>query len=359
MKKLTITGIIVLVLLLRFTGLEAQYRYTVKDVPNVQLQDYTRYVSDPENALEIGDIILLDERLAELRDSTNVETAVVVLPAIDTERYGSAKEFATELFNTWGIGDKETNNGLLILLLTADGEREIVFETGYGTEATLTDGLCKLIQTKKMIPFLKEGEYGDGLIAGLEEVKKVFEGTSEFQAKQPLISDSGKLALIWLVGGLIIIFIVEYIRKKRIAGSENQFVAAANYKSLSGIGCIMAILFFPSYLIYMIYKEIAKKDDIPHLNCEKCGAKGKVVLKYKPQVVQKALPGQDGVKQYHYICKACNHGHKVLVPYKYEAPQTRSDRDESSYSSSRSSSSSRGGSWGGGRSGGGGASTKF
>ena len=36
----------------------------------------------------------------------------------------------------------------------------------------------------------------------------------------------------------------------------------------------------------MIYKAIAK-DDMPHLNCTKCGAKGKVVLKYKPQVEQK------------------------------------------------------------------------
>ncbi len=361
MKQLISKVIIILAISLYFTESVAQNRYSVKDVPNVQLQDYTRYVSDPENVLTMEELVLLDERLAFLRDSVGVETAVVILSAIDTDKYGSAKDFATELFNTWGIGNKETHNGLLILLLTADGEREIVFETGYGTEATLTDGFCKLIQTKKMVPYLKDGEYGEGLIVGVEEVEKIFKGTSEFQAKKPLISDSGKIALIWLLGGLIIIFIVEYIRKRRVLGSENPYVAAAKYKSLSGIGCFMAIIFFPSYIIYMIYLVITKKDNIPpRLNCEKCGAKGKVVLKYKPQVVQKALPGQDGMKQFHYICKACNHGHKVLVPYKYEAPQTKSGGGGSSYSSSsRSSSSSRGGSWGGGRSGGGGASTKF
>ena len=52
-----------------------------------------------------------------------VETAIVVLPAIDRAvRLG--EEFATELFSSWGIGDRESHNGLLILLLTADGERK-------------------------------------------------------------------------------------------------------------------------------------------------------------------------------------------------------------------------------------------
>ncbi|MGB4654677.1 MAG: TPM domain-containing protein [Bacteroidales bacterium] len=347
-------------LLLLSVSIQAQMRYTVRDVPNVQLEDYTRYVSDPENVLDIGDIILLDERLAEFRDSLDIEAAIVVIPAIDVEKYGSAKDFATELFNTWGIGKKETNNGLLILLLTADGEREIVFETGLGTEQVLTDGLCKLIQTKKMVPYLKTSDYGEGLIVGLEEIEKVLNGSSEFLKSDSSSSGIGKYVLIWLIVGFIVIGVVESARKKRVVESEDPFVAAANYKSLSGIGCVIATLFFGSYIIYMIYKAIAKKDDMPPLNCQNCGAKGKVVLKNKPQVVQKALPDQDGMKQYHYICKACNHGHKVLVPYKYVAPQTRSSGGGgySSYSGS-SSSSSRGGSWGGGRSGGGGASTKF
>lgn len=347
------------VLLLVSYGTHAQTRYTVPNVPNVQLQDYKRYVSDPEDALEIGDITILDEMAAELRDSANVQTAIVVLPAIDTNEYGSARDFANKLFNTWGIGDKETNRGLLILLLTADGEREIVFETGYGIEETLTDGLSKLIQTKKMIPFLKEGEYADGLIAGVEEVAKVFEGTSEFQVKKPYFNKSEWIALIWLFGGIIIILIVEWLRKWSIAGKENQYELAAKYDPLTGIGCVMAILFFPSYIAYMIYKEIAKKKDSPpRTNCDYCGAKRTVIQKNKPQVAQKALPGQDGMKRYHLICTACNHGKKILLPYKYEPPQTKS-RGGGGSGSTTSGGGSRGGSWGGGRSGGGGASTKF
>lgn len=357
MNKNTLTNLILFFFLA--AGLQAQNRYTVEDVPNVQLQDYARYVSDPENALDIADVLALDERLAQLRDSMGIQTAVVVLPAIDTGKYGSAKEFASELFNQWGIGDKESNNGLLILLLTAEGDREVVFETGYGLEEKLTDGLCKLIQTKKMIPLLKEGEYGNGLLAGVNEVEEVLKGTSELLKKEPLLSKSGWIALIWLVGGFIIILLVEQIRKKRIADSDNQYALAAKYSSLSGIGCVMAILFFPAYLVFMIYKEIAKKDDFPPLNCEKCHGKGTVILKGQPVIEQDALPGQDGMKKYNFFCTACKHTHKELISYKYDQPQTKSSGKGSTDSSSRSSGSRGGGSWGGGSSGGGGASTKF
>ena len=257
MKTSTLKCIGVFSLLFIVAGLQAQNRYRVEDVPNVQLQDYTRYVSDPENALDMADVMWLDERLARLRDSLIVETAIVVLPAIDRQ-YGSAKEFATELFNSWGIGDRESHNGLLILLLTADGEREIVFETGYGTEKVLTDGFCKLIQVQKMVPFLKEGAYGEGLIVGVEEVEKIFNGTSEFQVKKPLLSNNEKLALIWLVGGLIIIFLVEWIRKKRIVASDDPFVNAAKYQSLS-VSVALWPPSFPSYFLYMLYKAIAKR----------------------------------------------------------------------------------------------------
>ncbi len=359
MKSNIIKSFGTILFLFLIVGLQAQTRYTVEDVPNVQLQDETQYVTDPDTVLGEEDLNTLNTRLQFLRDSMSVQAAVAVLPAIDTDKYGSAKEFATELFNTWGIGDKETNKGLLILLLTAPGEREIVFETGYGLEETLTDGYCKLIQTKKMIPFLKEDEYGAGLIVGTDEVKKVLNGTSQFQSDKKIISTASWIGIIWLVVGLLIIFIVEWLRKRRIAGSEDQYASAAHYKSLSGIGCVMAILFFPAYLVFMIYKEIVKKDDFPLLNCEYCHAKGTVVLKNKPSVVQKAIPGQDGMKQYNFICTACNHGHKELISYVYEEPQTKSGGSGSSQTERTSSSSTRRGSWGGGSSGGGGASTKF
>jgi len=112
-----------------------------------------------------------------------------------------------------------------------------------------------LSRSKKMVPFLKEGAYGEGLIVGVEEVEKIFNGTSEFQVKKPLLSNNEKLALIWLVGGLIIIFLVEWIRKKRIVASDDPFVNAAKYQSLSGIGLPYGHPLFPFLLSLHAYTK--------------------------------------------------------------------------------------------------------
>ena len=165
-------------LLCLFMGSVAQTRYSVKDVPNVQRQDYQQFVSDPDNAVSYVDIQTLNAKIQEMKDSLNVQCAVVVLPAI-AEEYATAKDFATELFENWGIGDKQSNQGLLIVLITGEGEREIAFETGYGLEDKLPDGMCKLIQTTKMLPHFKEEDFGTGLIAGVSEVEKVLKGNSD------------------------------------------------------------------------------------------------------------------------------------------------------------------------------------
>ena len=86
----------------------------------------SQYVSDPENIIRFREQAQLNRLLGELRDSLHIETAIVVLPAIDRDRYDSTRKFANKLFNTWGIGDKQTNRGLLIVLLTNDEAREIV-----------------------------------------------------------------------------------------------------------------------------------------------------------------------------------------------------------------------------------------
>ena len=74
---------------------------------------------------------------------------------IDTGSYGSLHEFGTELYNRWNLGDKKTNRGLLILLVTNPDEREISFVTGYGLEGLLPDAYCKRIQSNIMVPLMR------------------------------------------------------------------------------------------------------------------------------------------------------------------------------------------------------------
>ena len=146
--------------------------YTVADVPNVQLNDSRQRVSDPEALLSAAARDTINVMLAQLKQKTGIEVAVVMLPSI-----GEADifDFAHELFRTWGIGGKKTNGGMLILYV--DDIRRLRFTTGYGIEGTMTDAMTKRIAMKQMVPRFKEGNTDRGMIDGVKASCDVLDGS--------------------------------------------------------------------------------------------------------------------------------------------------------------------------------------
>ena len=348
----------ILFMLSLFIGSVAQTRYSVNDVPNVQRQDYRQYVSDPENAISYSDMRTLNAKMQEIDDSLHTQCAVVVLPAIDNE-YTTAKEFATELFEAWGIGDKETNQGLLILLITGEGEREVAFETGYGLEDKLPDGVCKLIQTNKMLPYFKEGNFGAGLIAGVTEVEKVLKGSSDLVASDEWPKEATWFIVGWIVIGLLVLWLKSRSATSKTEEDQSNYMAAIKTDDFMGVGCWLALLFLPSFIIYSIFKRGKNGGGTKAVVCKSCKKAGGVKLMGTPVTKQTAIPGQDGMKEYSFKCSNCEHIHKELVPYKYVEKTSTTSSTSSTTTRTSSGNSNRGGSWGGGSSGGGGASTKF
>lgn len=346
-------------LLCLFIGAAAQTRYSVNDVPNVQRQDYQQFVSDPDNAIPYEDIQTLNAKIQQMKDSLHVQCAVVVLPAI-AEEYASAKDFATQLYEAWGIGDKEDSRGLLIVLITGEGDREIAFETGYGLEDKLPDGTCKLIQANTMKPFLAEGNYGAGLIAGVSEVEKVLKSNSEMVVEEGWPKEATWFIVIWTVIGLLALWLKTRSAKPKEQDGSSNYMAAINSEGFMGVGCVLAILFLPAFILFAIFKGFSGKSSggAKSVICESCKTAGGVKLMGEPVIKQTAIPGQDGMKEYSFKCSNCGHIHTELVPYVYVEKTSSSNSSRTSTGSS-SGSDTRGGSWGGGSSGGGGASTKF
>ena len=349
-------------LLVLFFGSMAQTRYSVNDVPNVQQQDYRQFVSDPENAIPVEDIHTLNEKMQEIKDSLNLQFAVVVLPAME-DSYATAKEFATELYNKWGLGDKISNQGLLIVLITGEGEREIAFETGYGLEDRLPDGVCKLIQTNKMLPYFKEGDFGAGLIAGVTEIEKTLKGNSDLIADEGWSKGSTWFIVGWIVIGLLVMWFKTSSAKQTSQDESSNYMAAIKSDEFMGVGCWIALLFLPAFILFAIFKRSAGKNKggAKSVVCESCKKAGGVKLMGQPTIKQTAIPGQKGMKEYAFKCSNCGHIHTEIAPYTYVEKTSSSTSSSTSSTSSRTNSgnSNRGGSWGGGSSGGGGASTKF
>ena len=148
------------------TGLSGQsLEEVIASIPNPRIK-YQWIHDGPE---------LLGSRYSEinslidgLEKETSAEIALVIMPSIGEN---IPKEFATELFNTWKIGKKGKDNGLLIVHIL--DQRRIEIETGYGMEGIMPDVKCKWIIDEIMTPFFKAGSFSDG---HLEAVKAVVRG---------------------------------------------------------------------------------------------------------------------------------------------------------------------------------------
>ncbi|WP_298111974.1 TPM domain-containing protein [uncultured Bacteroides sp.] len=177
----------------------AQTVYTTDNLPNVHLQDKTRYTTDPENILTSEARNSIDRMLYQLEQKTGIQSVVAVVPSIGEE---DCFDFCHQLLNKWGVGQKGKDNGLIILLVT--DQRCIQFYTGYGLEGPLPDAICKRIQTRDMIPYLKDERWSEGMEAGIRATCAHLDGSAPVGAPDKGNNDSPSLGFILLgVFGLL------------------------------------------------------------------------------------------------------------------------------------------------------------
>lgn len=148
--------------------------YTIQEIPMVHLQDRTRYVSNPDGILSPNAVATMDSILYALEQKTGIQTLVVAVTGIEG---GDCFDFTHRLFNETGVGQKERNNGLVVLLST--DERCIQFVTGYGLEGVLPDAICKRIQNRYMVEHFGNDNWDAGMVAGIRAINGYLDGSME------------------------------------------------------------------------------------------------------------------------------------------------------------------------------------
>lgn len=145
---------------------QAIAQYEVGTIPSPKDQGPDYYVSNPDRILSAGVVDSLN-RLAQIVEGrTSAELAVVVVGDFVGE---DDFAFARDLFNTWGIGKAEADNGLLLFVATE--RRAYRFITGYGMEAVLPDALLKRIGESLLVSRFREGDYDGGVLGAMDAVK--------------------------------------------------------------------------------------------------------------------------------------------------------------------------------------------
>ncbi len=157
-----------------------------------------RLVNDYADVLSDAQEQALEDKVVAFDDSTSTQLALITVKS--TEPYVIA-DYALYLGRKWGVGQEGFNNGVVIL--AAIDDREVTIQTGYGVEAYVTDARSRRIIEQHIIPQFKEGNYYNGLDAGVDQVMLYV--TGQFDAVKDEPEDMPNNFL----GGLIaIIFII-------------------------------------------------------------------------------------------------------------------------------------------------------
>lgn len=159
------------------------------------------YVHDPAGWLTADQRQVLEMKLRAYWDSTS--TQIVVMIRKDIGDYDKAS-YAFELGNRWGIGAKDKDNGLVLLIKTEPPERGVFIATGYGLEGALPDITAGRIIRNTMAPYFRQGAYYEGVNAGVDEIIGHLSG----EYTRDKSAGSGKAAVAI---GLILFFLLLFL----------------------------------------------------------------------------------------------------------------------------------------------------
>ena len=108
----------------------------------------------------------LTQRLVTYEEKTTNQIVIVTVDSITP--YRDIQNYAAELGNYWGVGRKEKNNGLTIVIANKLGQLSIA--TGKGTEKKLTDSICRQIINRTIVPEFKKKKFYKGISSGLDSL---------------------------------------------------------------------------------------------------------------------------------------------------------------------------------------------
>jgi len=195
------------------------FAQTLPNPPNPPrlVNDFTGTLTDDQQQF-------LENKLVAFDDSTSTQIAVVIIKSTEGQ---DIAQYAVDLGRKWGIGGKEFNNGVLLLIAKAD--RQLYIATGYGVEGALPDITAKHIIEDEIVPNFKGDDYFRGVDEGTNAIMQAVQGEYHVARQKP--SGAGKISFIIL---FIIIMIVIAIIRSKGGGGGGGYASRRGYRDFLG-----------------------------------------------------------------------------------------------------------------------------
>lgn len=161
------------------------------------------YVNDYAGMLSAGAKAEIERELVEFEKATSNQILVATFASLEGD---SLEDFSIRLAERWKIGQKDKDNGVILLVFRDD--RAVRIEVGYGLEGALPDVLCDAIIRNEIVPAFREGSYGTGIHRAVRAIEQATKG--EYSADQ---NERGEPGMIvgFLLGAFFIFPPLSYL----------------------------------------------------------------------------------------------------------------------------------------------------
>ena len=178
------------------------------DVPNPPKNGY---VLDQTQTLTKEEIQSMNRMGLELQKKTKAQIAVLLVPSLEGE---DVTDYANRVFRSWGVGQKDTNNGVLFLVALKDKQMRI--EVGYGLEGAINDAKAGQILDDYTIPHFKQGHIGTGVVntyavlvgETAKEYGVTIDGSQTYTDKN--VVELSPFEMLLIGGGILLLLILDF-----------------------------------------------------------------------------------------------------------------------------------------------------
>jgi uncharacterized protein len=178
-------------------------------------------VYDKCGVLKTEECSQLNNELVQFARQTSNQFVVVIVPDLcEAEPF----QFATELIETWGIGQKDSDNGLVLLIKpkTSTSPGQIFIATGRGLEGAIPDAKAYLIWKNEMIPFFKKNDYLTGITNGIRVLESLAQSEYNIDQYEQKLKNKKSTSGNWGAAIVILLAIIFFVFRTKNYQKRNN-----------------------------------------------------------------------------------------------------------------------------------------
>jgi uncharacterized protein len=152
----------------------------------------------------------LEAELTQYEKATSNQVVVAIFPRMESD--SSVEDYTVRVAESWHVGQKGTNNGVVLFVFSQD--HKVYIQVGYGLEGALPDATAKEIVADRIVPRFKAGDYDAGIVEGVHAILAATRGEYKGSGTTAGERRGEPVKVPYVLIFFIIFFIVSVIRRR-------------------------------------------------------------------------------------------------------------------------------------------------